>query len=97
MRSFNWYYEYRQIVFKLVAQALLDDHAQGPLPDGVRLYLVETVDACFFSDDLASHSNGVSANSRSCSDQCETNFAECVHSTRMACADRRYARNLVFC
>ena len=41
MRSFNWYYEYRQIVFKLVAQALLDDHAQGPLPDGVRLYLVE--------------------------------------------------------
>lgn len=46
---------------------------------------------------LWSHSNGVSANSRSCSDQCETNFAECVHSTRMACADRRYARNLVFC
>lgn len=53
VRSFNWYYEYRQIVFKLVAQALLDDHAQGPLPDGVRLYLVKTVDACFFSDDLA--------------------------------------------
>ena len=110
VRSFNWYYEYRQIVFKLIAQAALDDHAPGPhrMVSGCTLLRLLTHVSFrmtwhegFGPRRLGGqrrwwHFNGLSANSRSCADQCETIFGEYVHSTRMACADRRHARNSVF-